>query len=86
MPYARVILGPRYAVRLEQLLGSDAVDATCMLCRRSWLIAPHRLHERFLPHQRMVDIGKAMRCTECGSGHAMVWHVVRASPAQSKGP
>ncbi len=49
MPYVRVTLGPLYAIRLEQLLASDAVDASCMPCGRSWRIAPHRFHDRFPP-------------------------------------
>jgi hypothetical protein len=80
MPLVRVVLGPRYAVRLEMVQASDVIDATCMLCRKTWRIAPYRLHERFAAHERMIEIGRRMRCKQCGSGQAMVWHVLRASP------
>ena len=80
MPYERIILGPRYAVRLEALQATDAIAARCMGCGRSWCIAPHRLHDRHWPYTRLVDIGAAMRCTSCGPGAGMIWEVVRASP------
>jgi hypothetical protein len=80
MPIERVVLGPRYAVRLEMVQASDVIDATGMLCQKSWRIAPYRLHDRFAAHERMIEIGGRMWCTQCGTGHAMVWHVLRASP------
>ncbi len=81
MPYERVILGPRYSVRLEDVNATDAVDAECMGCGRNWRIAPHRLHDRYQGYVRLQQIGREMRCTNCGTGSAIVWNVVRASPA-----
>ena len=80
MPYERIVLGPRYAIRLELLQATDALAARCMACNRSWRIAPHRLYDRHEPYIRLVDIGAAMRCTGCGHGAGMIWEVVRASP------
>ncbi len=80
MPYERVILGPRYSVRLEDIQASDAVDAECLGCDWKWRIAPHRLHDRYQGYVRLQQIGREMRCAKCGAGSAMVWNVVRASP------
>ena len=80
MPYERVILGPRYAVRLEEVQATDAIDAECMGCGRKWRIAPHRLHDRYQGFLRLQQIGREMRCANCGTGSAMMWNVVRASP------
>ena len=80
MPYQRIILGPRYAVRLEDVRATDAVDAECLGCGRMWRIAPHRLHARFQSYARLQQIGKEMRCTVCDGDVPIVWNVVRASP------
>jgi len=80
MPYEKVILGPKYAVRLEDLQATDALLAQCRACGRAWRIAPHRLHDRFFPFERLIEIGRQMRCTRCKTGAAIDWHVLRASP------
>lgn len=82
MPYEKVILGPKYAVRLEDMKASDALFARCHACGRAWRIAPHRLHDRFHASERLVEIGRLMRCPQCKNGAAMDWHVVRARPEQ----
>jgi hypothetical protein len=81
VPYARIILAPRYSLRLELLTAADAVDAECLGCGSRWRIAPHRLHDLHPPHRRLVDIAGMMRCRTCGHGDGMVWHIVRASPS-----
>ena len=80
MPYERVILGPRYSIRLEDVRATDAIDAECLGCGRTWRIAPHRLHDQYQSYMRLQHIGKEMRCTNCGADSAMIWNVVRASP------
>ena len=75
-----MILGPRYVIRLGHLQASDALLARCDACGRAWRIATHRLHERFHPYERLVEIGRQMRCTQCRTGAAISWHVLRASP------
>jgi hypothetical protein len=81
MPYTKVILGPRYVVRLSDLLASDCVFARCMACKTAWRIAPHRLYDRFRPEERLKSIGDAMKCTKCKTGAGMTWHILRASLA-----
>jgi hypothetical protein len=65
---------------LEDLQATDALFARCHACGREWRIAPHRLHDRFHAFERLVKIGKRMRCTRCRSGAAMDWLVLRAYP------
>jgi len=77
--YTKVILGPRYSVRLEDLQASDCVFAKCVACGKAWRIAPHRLYDRFPPHERMKTIGDRMKCSTCKTGAGMTWHVLRAS-------
>jgi hypothetical protein len=83
IPSERVILGPRYTVRLEEVQATDAIGAECIGCGRKWRIAPHRLHDRYQGFLRLQQIGKEMRCANCGAGSAMVWSGVRASPKGS---
>jgi hypothetical protein len=78
MPYERVILGPRYAVRLEDLRAEHAVLIECVACRHRALVAPHRLHDRFAGFERMSQIAGAMRCKRCGATRAMDWAVLKA--------
>ena len=80
MPYQRIILGPRYSVRLEDVQATDAIEAECLNCGRKRLIAPHRLHARFQSYMLLQQIGKEMQCSVCGRGTLMVWNAVRASP------
>ncbi len=80
MPYERVILGPRYALRLENLQATDAVEVECPACRRRALVAPHKLHDRFAPFERMTQICRRMRCRRCGNSGDMNWNIVRAAP------
>ncbi len=78
MPYARVILGPRYAVRLEDLAARNALLIECMACGHRGLVAPHRLWERFPAHERLLEIGHVMRCPRCRA-QPVIWHVVEAA-------
>jgi hypothetical protein len=80
MPAECVILGPRYNLRLEDLLASDAVEVDCLACRRRALVATHRLHDRFAGFERMTQICRRMRCRRCGSTGEMGWNIVRATP------
>ena len=79
MPYERVTLAPRYALRLDHLQAADAIEIECPGCRRRALVAPHRLHDRFAAFERLTQICRRMRCRRCGSAGGMTWHVVRAS-------
>jgi hypothetical protein len=82
MPYERVVLGPRYAVRLEDLKAEHAVLIECVGCRHRGLVAPHRLHDRFAGFERMTQIAAAMRCKRCGCTRTMDWTILKAGPPQ----
>ena len=58
MPCERVILGPRYSVRLEDVKAADAIDGECVGCGRNWRIAPNRLHDRYQGFLRVQQIRK----------------------------
>jgi hypothetical protein len=80
MPYERVVLGPRYALRLRDLQASDALQVECVHCRWQATVAPHRLHDRFPASERLSAIAATMRCRHCGRRGAVDWLVLRASP------
>lgn len=80
MPYEPVILGPRYAIRLEDLEAADAIDAECMGCGKRWRIAPHRLHDRYQAYVRLQQIATEMRCAVCDGDSSISWKIVRAAP------
>ena len=46
MPYERVVLGPRYEVRLEDLWAEHAVMIECVPCRHKPPSGPTRAHNR----------------------------------------
>jgi hypothetical protein len=73
VPTSVSVLGPRYALRLEDLQATDAVEIECPACRRCALVAPHRLHDRFAGFERMTQICRRMRCRRCGSAGGMGW-------------
>ena len=85
MPYTRIILGPRYQIRLEDLTAADCVFARCLACDRSWRIAPHRLFDRWPPHERLREIARSMRCPCGATGEQFIWHVLRASVEPRQG-
>lgn len=82
MPYVAVILGPKYAVRLEELTGADVFVVECHECRRVWRVPPHKLHLRWPAHVRLLNVGAYLRCRPCGvSGREHLdWRIERASP------
>jgi ribosomal protein L37E len=80
MHYERVVLGPRYALRLEDLQAMDALQVECVHCGWPALVALHRLHDRFAASERLSGIAATMRCRRCGRRGAVDWLVLRASP------
>ncbi len=82
MPNERIVPAPRYALRLDHLQATDAIEIECPGCRRRALVAPHRLHDRFAGFERLTQICRRMRCRRCGSAGGMTWNVVRAAPPQ----
>jgi hypothetical protein len=46
-------------------------------CGHAWRIATHRLHERFYRYERLVEIGRQMRRTQCRTWAAISRHVLR---------
>jgi hypothetical protein len=69
---------PRYALRLGQLQVHHAVEIECVHCGRRGLVAPHRLHERFEPFERIASIAQVMKCRGCGRRGGIDWRSVAA--------
>ena len=82
MPYTPITLGPKYALRLEDLTGADVFVVECYECRRVWRVAPYRLHLRWPGHQRLLLVRDDLRCRRCGVGGDgyLDWRIERASP------
>ena len=78
MPHARIILGPKFKVRLEDLTAADTVCVHCFQCGRSWRVPPHRLYERFAPFAPFREIASMMVCRTCKRWGEMEWHFERA--------
>ena len=80
MPYERVTRGPRYAIRVEDLQATDALEVWCLHCGRRGLVAPHRLHERFRGYERLVHVASMMICRGCRRRAGLEWAIVQARP------
>jgi hypothetical protein len=83
VPYDRIVLGPRYTLRLDDRQATDAVEIECPARRRRGLVAAHRLHDRFASSERMTQICRRMRCRRCGSAGGVGWNIVRARPPET---
>ena len=65
MSFEPIILGPKYAIRLEDLTPRDAIEVSCLSCSHKLLVGPHRLYERYMGYMRLIEIGKDLRCARC---------------------
>ena len=62
-----VSLGPRYAVRLEDLGRWHRFEAICSQCSNRVIINPEKLRPRCPGYTRVVELEKKLRCTSCGN-------------------
>ena len=65
MPYERTNRDRRHAWLIEDLEARHAIEATCLRCGHSSMIAPHVLHARYKPAVGLATI--PLRCSACGS-------------------
>jgi hypothetical protein len=65
MPYERTFRDRRHAWLIGDLEARHAVEATCLKCGHSAMIAPHVLYARHKPAVGLATI--RLRCSACGS-------------------
>ena len=60
-------LGPRYAVRLDQLRNWHVLTAVCPECRHRVGMRLWQLTARHPGHEHLIDVEKRLRCRRCGN-------------------
>ena len=60
-------IGPRYALRLEEMGRWHRIEALCSKCRNRQVLKPAMLQGRFPGYTRIIDLEKKLRCTACGN-------------------
>ncbi|HUN47397.1 MAG TPA: hypothetical protein VMU85_12785 [Stellaceae bacterium] len=58
-------LPPRYAIRLRDLQVWHRIEAVCFRCNRKRELTLARLSRGRAPHDRLIDVEKKLRCTQC---------------------
>jgi hypothetical protein len=62
-----------YAARVEDLVHHPTVTVECLDCRRRTEVPVEVLRARLPAWERVLDLGRSMRCENCGTrGRAMV--------------
>ena len=77
MPFEKVIIGPRFNVRIEDLTAADQFVVNCLGCGRILPRRPAQLLARFPPYKRLLHLGEEFSCRSCRSS-ACEWHIERA--------
>jgi hypothetical protein len=62
-----------YAARVEDLVHHPTITVECHDCRRRTEVPVEVLWAKLPPWERVLDLGRSMRCENCGArGGAMV--------------
>jgi hypothetical protein len=78
-----ITLGPRYALRVEDIRPGLALRIQCLPCGHVGTVAADVLRAKHPPSERVKLVADRFRCLSCGSGGAGVmslWSVVEAEP------
>lgn len=62
-----ISIGPRYAVRLEDLGTWDRFEASCLACRHKKVLHPDIFRRRWPGYTRVIELEKKLRCESCGN-------------------
>lgn len=62
-----IVLGPRHALRLQDLSTWHRLRAECVQCRHYGILKPDLLRRRFPDSTRIMELEKRLRCTACGN-------------------
>jgi hypothetical protein len=58
---------PLYSARIEDLREWHVVVAQCNACRHEGSVPPARLTKRVPHHERLLNVRRFLKCTECGN-------------------
>jgi hypothetical protein len=72
-----ITIGPRYAVRLDDLAADHRLSVKCRACGHSAGMDPATLRCRFPAYTRLIVIEKKLRCQACGNDEGNVLKVER---------
>ena len=75
--YIPDIVGPRYAVRVEDLGPEHVLHVQCDRCRRVVLIEAAELRRRAEGHQRIKLLAERLRCSTCDPPGSIAWSIYR---------
>lgn len=79
MPYAPLVLGLKFEIRVADLTARDVVIVTCPACHWSAQVAPHVLHSRYHEMRKLVDVQRDMKSRRCGVTGGLHWRIQRAT-------
>ena len=71
----RVILAPRYDLRVEDFGDNHVLALDCMSCGFSCSIATEYLRQNYKPYERIKLVEGDFRCDGCGRTGNCHWHV-----------
>jgi hypothetical protein len=75
--YIPDIVGPRYAVRVEDLGPEHVLHVQCDRCRRVVLIEAAELRRRAEGYERLVQLAERLRCGTCAAPGSIAWSIYR---------
>ena len=66
--FRNITLGPRYAVRLEDIKDGHCFRGRCLACAHEKIVTPDTLRGSFPEYTRIIEIEKKLKCEACGNG------------------
>lgn len=71
----RIVLAPRYNLRVEDFQDCHALVVECMNCGHKGRVSASKMREMFEPYERIKLIEGKLRCGKCGKVNGTHWHV-----------
>lgn len=84
MPFREVVIKPRWAIKLCDLTGADAIKSKCLLCDKVRITYPQKLHQKYQCFESIRTIQQGFHCT-CGS-NACTLEIIRYWNGEGKFP
>ena len=76
----RVILAPRYNLRVEDFDERHVLATECMNCGGKGVVSTKTLQTKYKPYERIKLIEGDLRCHHCGKSGVCHWHVEEIAP------
>ena len=76
----RVILAPRYNLRVEDFGDQHVLATECMNCGGKGAVTAETLQSNYKPYDRIKLIEGDLRCEQCGKAGTCHWHVEEIEP------